>query len=523
MRLASAPHGFWFFYFSNIFKKGDAVTQRNRTKWMSLLRIAMVGVLTLFTPLVASAEEGAVPGSYIEEEVYITAPLHRPESSDMDVDIKRQQPIFVPNEIGEPSNKELVPKSTTVILNEGFEGAFPGSWGVSGAGGVYWDDTSYRSHLGSWSVWCADGGVNGQPAGGNYLNDMYTWMAYGPFNLSDAVAGSMSFWLWNDSELNTDWITWAVSIDGANYMGTRFSGTTSGWQQKSIDFTNVPGLGDVTGNSSVSIAFFFESDGSITGPGAYVDDVHISKTVNDGSPDLVVLSPSVSNPTPAVGEIFTTNATVRNQGGSPSSSTTLRWYTSADNTISTSDTEIATDSVPALATGQSLSESTSGSFSSSGTLWLGACVDSVSGEGNVGNNCSNGVLVTVGGGGGGSCNQDLNGGVVCLRNGRFEFTATWTDFATTPVTRPLIWTPVEDINATGGFQNNPSGIQIVMRVADGCSITGTWWVWLGGFTDAGWDITVRDTMTRKQRTFSKPRQGGVFPITARDTTTFTCN
>ena len=132
-------------------------------------------------------------------------------------------------------------------------------------------------------------------------------------------------------------------------------------------------------------------------------------------------------------------------------------------------------------------------------------------------------LTNLGGGGGGVCAQDLNNGVVCLRNGRFEFTAMWTDFANPPKTQPLIWTPVEDINATGGFQNNPSGIQIVMRVADGCSLTGTWWVWLGGFTDAGWDIRVRDTVTGKQRTFTKPRQGGVFPTTLRDSTTFTCN
>jgi lysyl endopeptidase len=131
--------------------------------------------------------------------------------------------------------------------------------------------------------------------------------------------------------------------------------------------------------------------------------------------------------------------------------------------------------------------------------------------------------INVEGGGGGSCVQDLDEGVVCLRNGRFEFVGSWTDFANPANTRPLIWTPVENINATAGFQNNPSGIQIVMRVADGCSLTGTWWVWLGGFTDAGWNITVRDTVTGNQRNFSKPRQGGVFPITTRDSTTFSCN
>jgi len=508
--------------FSYNYTKGDAVTQRNSTNRMSLLRIAMVGVLTLFIPMVASAEEGAEPGSYVEEEAYITAPSLRSESSDMDVDVKLQQPMFVPDEIDERSEKELVPKSATVILDEGFEGAFPGNWNVTGDGGVYWDDTDYRSHLGNWSVWCADGGTNGQPAGGNYLNNMSTLMKYGPFSLSDAVAGSMSFWLWNDSELNYDWIWWVVSIDGTNYSGTKMSGATSGWQQKSIDFTNVPSLGDVTGDSSVWIAFFFESDGGNTRSGAYIDDVYITKTVSGGSPDLVVLSPSVSNPTPAVGQSFTTSATVRNQGASTSSSTTLRWYSSANSTISTTDTQIATDSVPALAPGGTSPESTSGSFNSSGTVWLGACVDSVSGEGNVGNNCSNGVQMTVGGGGG-SCNQDLTNGVVCLRNGRFEFTGTGTDFANPPNTFPLIWTPVENINATAGFPNNPTGIQIVMRVADGCSRTGTWWVWLGGFTDAGWNIRVRDTVTGRERTFTKARQGGVFPTTLRDSTTFTCN
>ena len=82
---------------------------------------------------------------------------------------------------------------------------------------------------------------------------------------------------------------------------------------------------------------------------------------------------------------------------------------------------------------------------------------------------------------------------------------------------------MEDINATAGFQVNPTGIQIVMRVADGCQLTGTWWIWLGGFTDAGWDITVRDTVTGIQRPFSKPPRAGEFPATTRDSTTFTCD
>jgi hypothetical protein len=119
------------------------------------------------------------------------------------------------------------------------------------------------------------------------------------------------------------------------------------------------------------------------------------------------------------------------------------------------------------------------------------------------------------------CQNDLQGGVVCLRDDRFEITGTWTDFS--DVTQPLIWTPVEDINATGGFQNNPSGIQVVMRIADSCENTNKWWIWLGGFTDAGWDITVRDTATNAEQTYTRTPNGGVFPTTERDTTTFNCN
>jgi hypothetical protein len=128
-----------------------------------------------------------------------------------------------------------------------------------------------------------------------------------------------------------------------------------------------------------------------------------------------------------------------------------------------------------------------------------------------------------GSGGNGPCVQDLNNGVVCLRSGRFEFTGTWTSFDNPPVVQPLIWTPVEDINATAGFQNNPSGIQVVMRVANGCTQTGTWWIWLGGFTGAGWDITVRDTVTGAQNLYSKARDGSLLPTTTRDNTTFPCN
>ena len=117
--------------------------------------------------------------------------------------------------------------------------------------------------------------------------------------------------------------------------------------------------------------------------------------------DLVVESPEVSSSPVIPGAGFTLSATVRNQGGSRSASTTLRYYRSSDSTISTSDTEEGTDSVFGLSAGASGSESIRLTAPNSpGTYYYGACVEPVSGESDTGNNCSAGVPLMVESGGG---------------------------------------------------------------------------------------------------------------------------
>ncbi len=127
-------------------------------------------------------------------------------------------------------------------------------------------------------------------------------------------------------------------------------------------------------------------------------------------PDLIVQSPSVSDNTLTTGQSFTLRATVRNSGTGSAAATTLRYYRSSNSTISTSDTEVGTDSVSGLSASATSSESISlRAPSSAGTYYYGACVASVSGESNANNNCSTGVRVTVssGSGGGGSSRPDL--------------------------------------------------------------------------------------------------------------------
>ena len=119
-------------------------------------------------------------------------------------------------------------------------------------------------------------------------------------------------------------------------------------------------------------------------------------TGGGGNADLTVDTPTVSNNNPDAGAGFTLRATVRNRGNGSAEATTLRYYRSTDSTITTGDSAQGRDSVGTLSASGTSSESVSlTAASNAGTYYYGACVDSVSGESDTGNNCSSGVRVTV--------------------------------------------------------------------------------------------------------------------------------
>ena len=112
--------------------------------------------------------------------------------------------------------------------------------------------------------------------------------------------------------------------------------------------------------------------------------------------DLIVPTITVSDDALTTADSFSINATVENRGQSSSESTTLRYYLSTDLTISTADTQLGRDPVSALAAGGTSAESVSATAPDSpDTYWIGACVDSVSGESDTDNNCSAGVPIIV--------------------------------------------------------------------------------------------------------------------------------
>ncbi|MCY3821539.1 MAG: S8 family serine peptidase [Gammaproteobacteria bacterium] len=158
-------------------------------------------------------------------------------------------------------------------------------------------------------------------------------------------------------------------------------------------------IGESTGSTTVTAN---ACDAEICGEHDFVVRVLAAQQA-----DLVVESAAVDDDTPDAAESFTLSATVRNRGDGGAEATTLRYYRSANPTISTGDTEVGTDAVGTLGAGGSSAESIGLTApSSAGTYYYGACVDSVTGESSTANNCSDGVEVEVSGGGTGDDHGD---------------------------------------------------------------------------------------------------------------------
>lgn len=166
-----------------------------------------------------------------------------------------------------------------VLLEEGFEGDFPGAWQLSDgdlAEGQYvTGPRTCRASNGSYSGWMVGGG-DGAALGcqSAYPRHAESWMIYGPFSLTDASDAELAFQLWLYSEPKYDGLFAGASIDGTEFHGYMLSGDSAGWMETGLNLRAVPQLGDLTGEKEVWIALLFVSDGVIRmQEGAYVDDI----------------------------------------------------------------------------------------------------------------------------------------------------------------------------------------------------------------------------------------------------------
>ena len=173
------------------------------------------------------------------------------------------------------------------IVHEDFEHTFPGAnWVCLGLGenNATWDVDKYRPHDGKYSCWCA--GSSGK-APGPYPPDVKAWMVYGPFSLEGAIDAQMTFWRWAMTEEGFDGMFRGVSVNGNDFNGYYLTGSWPYWECDTVDFKNVPGLGNVCGSSQVWVAFVFTSDINTQYEGCYVDDVLLRKIMSGAAgPDV---------------------------------------------------------------------------------------------------------------------------------------------------------------------------------------------------------------------------------------------
>jgi hypothetical protein len=167
------------------------------------------------------------------------------------------------------------------VMSEDFESSFPsGLWSRyddNGGDEHLWGKDSSWSHSGASSAWAARDGAQGiYPTLGYYPAWVASRMVYGPFDLSDASEAILQFFYSHISPEDHDWFCWQASVDGTAFHGPCVSGDHNNWNYQEFDLTNVPTLGNITGQNSVWIQFRFNSDGvdnSYQGP--WLDDIKL--------------------------------------------------------------------------------------------------------------------------------------------------------------------------------------------------------------------------------------------------------
>ena len=129
----------------------------------------------------------------------------------------------------------------------------------------------------------------------------------------------------------------------------------------------------------------------------------VAVAVTVGGADLMIDgTPQVSKTTLSPGETFQINTRVWNAGSAISDATTLRYYLSTDDTISSEDTEVDSDNVAVLSGKGAHASRRRAELSKTltapdtpGVYYYGVCVDSVAGDADTSNNCSEAIAVTV--------------------------------------------------------------------------------------------------------------------------------
>ena len=167
---------------------------------------------------------------------------------------------------------------STTIINDGFEGAFPGPWICDDADPsgtpAYWGVVTSGfggedAHAGSHMAYCAGVGHAGTVSSPTYQNDMDAFMTRS-MNLTFHSSATLSFWYKIPSIDPGGWDYLSVYVDNAEIWYD--AQDTALWNHVTISLNGFVG-------ASHGLFFEFHSNGTITGEGAYIDDVLVTGAI----------------------------------------------------------------------------------------------------------------------------------------------------------------------------------------------------------------------------------------------------
>ncbi len=208
----------------------------------------------------------------------------------------------------EPINTSPTNIGWTTIFEEDFENGInsppwlnlsltnsPYIWGIESINNPL--DTSSQNV--AWGV--GSGGPELDPQIDGYTKNVYSWLVFGPIDMSNAVGGSIAFDLYFDADEGASFAV-AVSKEGSPYVGEKIVGKEDqiGWARLDQE------LDEYIGESQVNVAFIFQSNeqpNPTNKLGALLDNIEIS--INNPSrvnmPYIayeVTPTPALPTPTP---------------------------------------------------------------------------------------------------------------------------------------------------------------------------------------------------------------------------------
>lgn len=152
-------------------------------------------------------------------------------------------------------------------------------------GEYHWVPATCRVYDGQYSAMGAGGGADGLPLGceDDYPNNVRSWMIYGPFDLTDAIAAELRAKVWVYTEPYNDMLCLVASTDHKMFNGPCVSGYSEGWVEELFDLNKVYQTGSLLGRRNLYVALAFITDASDTRPnmGVYADNVVLRKAVLD--------------------------------------------------------------------------------------------------------------------------------------------------------------------------------------------------------------------------------------------------